>query len=69
MSTTTAFTVGQLVRARSDGQGLVPDATYRVTAVRVRSLPFGDFVVYVVRAADAARDLEIANGHLVLEAL
>lgn len=63
----TRFQIGDRVRSRVNAQGLVAGHEYRVCDVLVRALPFGDYVTYVVRADDAAKDLHVGNAHLLLE--
>ncbi len=77
----TTFTVGQVVRATSNAQGLRKGQTYRI--VRVEELPsaFGNFVRYHLRPHDwfdaslydpvnhVTATLPVLNGHLLLEAI
>lgn len=71
MSTMTAFTIGDRVWSRIDGQGLRQLVEYRVVQIDERCFPFGDVVTYyVVPVAEPdAKPIRVGNGHLVLEAV
>lgn len=63
----TAFKVGDRVRSKTNYQGLVNGEVYTVFEVRVLSLPFGDYVSYLVGRNDNGNLLSVSNGHLLLE--
>jgi hypothetical protein len=46
---------------------LVNGEVYTVFEVRVLSLPFGDYVSYLVGRNDNGNLLSVSNGHLLLE--
>lgn len=62
----TRFSVGQRVVASASVQGLSANNSYTVVGVEVQSLPFGDFVTYLLQNSDGPV-IPVVNGHLLLD--